>query len=122
MGKRLLVCAVVLLLVAGISLAGEKEKAAKEDTWKGWVTDTMCGAKGQKAAHADCATKCVKEMGAKWALYNSADGKVYVLEPQEKAAEHAGHHVKVKGSVEGNTIKAAAIEVVAEEKAAEKKM
>jgi len=119
MGKRLFVSVVAVLLLAGVVLAGEEGKA-KEGTWSGWVTDTMCGAKGQKASHADCATKCVKEMGAKWALYNDADGKVYMLEPQDKAAPHAGQQVKVKGTVEGTTIKVSSIEM-AEKKEGEKK-
>jgi hypothetical protein len=119
MSKRLLVSLLAVLLVAGVSLAGEKSKEAS-DSWTGWITDTMCGAKGEKAAHADCATKCVKEMGAKWALYNSSDGKLYVLEPQDKAAGHAGQHVKVKGTVEGNTIKLVAIEPTGEQKGKEK--
>ncbi len=106
MGKRLLICAVALLLAAGISLAGGK---GKEGSWTGWVTDTHCGAKGAKDGHTACANKCVKEMGAKYALYNMADKQVYVLDPQDKAADHAGHYVTVTGSVEGDTIKVASI-------------
>lgn len=102
MGKRLLICAVALLLAAGISLAGGK---GKEGSWTGWVTDTACGAKGASESHAACATKCVKEKGAKYALYNPTDKKVYVLDPQDKAAGHAGHYVTVKGTAEGDTIK-----------------
>lgn len=113
MTKRLLVCAVAVLLVAGLSLAASQ---AKEDSWTGWVTDTHCGAKGQSAKHADCAKKCVEGMGAKYALYTPADKKVYVLDPQDKAAAHAGDHVTVKGTVEGDTIKITSIEVAPEPK------
>lgn len=121
MGKRLLVCTVAVLLVAGVSLAGEKAATkGKEGSWIGWVTDTHCGAKGGKEGHTDCATKCVKGMGAKYALYNPADGKVYTLEPQDKVAAHAGHHVKVKGTVEGDTLKVASIEMTGEQKGIEK--
>jgi hypothetical protein len=38
---------------------------------------------------------------------------VYILDPQEKATGHAGHHVTVKGSVEGDSIKVSSIEMAA---------
>lgn len=103
MGKRVLICVAALLLVASVGLAGDKE-----GNWTGWVTDTMCGAKGNNASHADCAHKCVKEMGAKYALYSS-EGKVYVLDPQEKAESLAGKHVKVTGTLAEDTIKVESI-------------
>jgi hypothetical protein len=92
-----------LLFVAGIAFTGQKD-TGKAGSWSGVITDDMCGAKGAKAEHAACASKCVKEHGAKYALYNAADKKVYILDPQDKAAEHAGHEVTVAGTVDGNTI------------------
>jgi hypothetical protein len=92
-----------LLFVAGIAFTGQKD-TGKAGSWSGVITDDMCGAKGAKAEHAACASKCVKEHGAKYALYNTADKKVYILDPQDKAAEHAGHEVTVAGTVDGNTI------------------
>ncbi len=111
MSKRLAVCVVALLIVAGISLA-----AGKEGSWTGWITDNTCGAKGDNAKHAGCATKCVKEHGAKYALYNPSDKKVYILDPQDKVAEHAGHRVIVKGTAEGDTITITSISMAPEEK------
>jgi hypothetical protein len=116
MMKRLLICSLALVLVAGFSLASAKDN--KDGSWTGWVTDSMCGAKGGSAKHADCANKCVKEHGAKYALYNPADKKVYVLDPQDKLAEHAGHFVKVTGTVDGETIKVKSIEMAPEPKPA----
>jgi hypothetical protein len=103
MVKRLTICAIALLFVAGIAFTGQKD-TAKSGSWSGWITDDMCAAKGAKADHAACAAKCVKEHGAKYALYNTEDKKVYILDPQDKAAEHAGHEVTVAGTVDGNTI------------------
>ena len=113
MTKRLLICSLALVLVTGFSLASAKDK---EGSWTGWVTDSMCGAKGASAKHADCANKCVNDHGAKYALYNPADKKVYALDPQAKLAEHAGHFVKVTGTAEGETIKVKSIEMVPEPK------
>ncbi len=113
MSKRLLTCAVVLLVAASLSLAGGK---GKEGSWTGWVTDDHCGAKGASEGHAACAAKCVKEMNAKYALYNPTDKKVYALNPQDKAADHAGHYVTVKGTVDGDTITADSIAMATPEK------
>jgi len=51
----------------------------------------------------------VKEKGAKYVFVNDADKKVYVVDAQDKVAEHAGHHVTVKGSVDGDNLKLASI-------------
>lgn len=101
--KRVMMGAVAVLFLAGIAFTGQKD-AAKSGSWSGWITDSACGAKGASAEHASCATKCVKEQGAKYALYNAEDKKVYILDPQDKAAEHVGHQVTVKGTADGNTI------------------
>jgi Protein of unknown function (DUF5818) len=77
--------------------------AADMGTWSGWITDTACAAKGASASHAECATKCVKEKGAKWALYNSADKSVWVLSDQEGAAKMVGKEVTVKGTADAST-------------------
>jgi hypothetical protein len=111
--KRLLVCFGALLFLFGLEQGSAK---GKEGSWTGWVTDTHCGAKGDNSKHADCAKKCVKQMGAKFALYTPADKKVNILDPQDKVAEHAGHHVKVKGALEGDTIKLTSIEMTGEQK------
>ena len=51
--------------------------------------------------------------GAKYVFVNDADKKVYAIENQEKVADHAGHHVTVKGAVEGDTLKLSSIEMAA---------
>lgn len=112
MSKRLLICALVLVLSAAIVGATQ----GKDGSWTGWVTDTHCGAKGDNTKHADCARKCVEGMGAKYALYNPTDKKVYILEPQDKLTAMAGKLVKVTGTVDGETIKFGSIEEVKGEK------
>lgn len=115
MAKRLLIVLVALAFVANLSWAAG---AAKDSSWVGWVTDTHCGAKGDNTKHAACATKCVKEMGAKWALYTPSDKKVYTLEgDSEKVAALAGQYVKVSGTADGDTIKVQTIAQTPEPKA-----
>jgi hypothetical protein len=77
----------------------------------GWISDSNCGAKGANAGAAECTTKCVKEKGAKYVFVNDADQKVYAIDAQEKVAAHAGHHVTVKGDVQGDAIKLTKIEM-----------
>jgi hypothetical protein len=42
---------------------------------------------------------------------NDADKKVYVIDDQDKVAAHSGHHVTVKGTVEGETLKLNSIDM-----------
>jgi hypothetical protein len=118
MKRKLLVCTFALLFVAGFTVAADK---GDEKTWTGWVTDTHCGAKNAEGGnHGGCAKKCVEGSGAKFALYDPTSKKIYVLDPQDKATPHAGNHVKVKGTAEGDTIKVASIEPTGEQKGHEK--
>jgi hypothetical protein len=82
-----------------------------DGSWTGWVTDENCGAKGAKAEHKGCAESCVKR-GARWALYNTSDQKVYILSDQKGAAGLAGQEVVVKGKLvkENNTIEVTSME------------
>lgn len=112
MTKRLLATAVAVLLFGGIGFAASAKKAQKtpkERTFVGVVTDTHCGLKGHMGPAAECVKKCV-DGGAKYAL--GYRGKVYVLDPQDMAADHAGARVRVKGTMEGDTIHATSIEAV----------
>ena len=84
---------------------------AADGTWTGYISDSHCGAKGAKAGHEECAAKCVKEHDAKYVFVNDADHKVYAIDAQDKVAEHAGHHVTVKGTVDGDNLKLANIEM-----------
>jgi hypothetical protein len=82
---------------------------AADGTWTGYISDSQCGVKGASEKHADCAAKCVKEHGAKYVFVNDADKKVYAIDAQDKVAAHAGHHVTVTGSVDGDTLKLASV-------------
>jgi len=108
MMKRFAVTAAAILLSVGLSYAATKtaKAAPKEKTFHGVVTDTHCGAKGHMGDPVACIKKCVGA-GSKYAL--ASRGKVYVLDPQEMAAEHPAQHVVVKGTLSGDTITATSI-------------
>ena len=109
MTKRLLTAAIAVFFVAGLSFAaGTTAQKAKVQTLTGVITDTHCGAKGHMGSADECVKKCIS-MGAKYAL--AVGKKVYVIDPQEMAAKHpGGAEVRVKGTVEGDTIHATSIE------------
>ena len=98
--------------IAAALLAGTFAMAA-DSSWTGWISDSQCGVKGANEKAGECTTKCVKEHGAKYVFVNDADKKVYVVDAQDKVADHAGHHVTVKGTVEGDTLKLTSIEMAA---------
>ena len=104
MKVRLAVAIAATLFAGALTMAGD-------GSWTGWISDSQCGAKGANAGARDCTIKCVKEHGAKYVFVNDADKKVYVVDAQDKVADHAGHHVTVKGTVEGDTLKLKSIEM-----------
>lgn len=97
-GFGLMLCTAILALGA-------------DGSWTGYISDSACGAKGASEKHAACATKCVKEKGAKYVFVNDADHKVYSIDAQDKVADHAGHHVTVKGMVHGDDLMLTSIEM-----------
>ena len=109
----LLACLAVACLVA--APVGAAAAAAASGSWTGWITDEACGAKGTKAAHKDCATKCF-EKGSKAVFYNDADKKIYKLDKQDEAKAHVGAEVEVTGDLDGDSIKVTSIAEMKPEK------
>jgi Protein of unknown function (DUF5818) len=101
-----------LRFAAGMAalLFGAALTLAAEGTMTGYIADSKCGAKGANEGARDCTIKCVKS-GEKYVFVNDADKKVYAIDAQDKVADHAGHHVTVKGTVEGDTLKLDNIEM-----------
>jgi hypothetical protein len=83
---------------------------AADSTMSGYISDSHCGAKGAKEGHEQCATKCVSG-GGTYVFVDDADHKVYAIDAQDKVAPHAGHHVTVKGTVDGDKLKLASIDM-----------
>ncbi len=99
MARRFLAAGAILSFAGSLILFAANRP---EQTWQGYVTDTYCGFnRVNKAPTASCTLECVKKEHAKYAFYNFADKKVYVLNPQAEAAKYAGKTVTVKGTVGG---------------------
>lgn len=99
MKKLLLLCLAVSLLLFMVGLA----VAADSSTVNGYVSDSMCGAKGASTSHAACMTKCLGK-GAKAVIVTDADQKVLTVENPEVLKGHEAHHVAVTGHVTGDSI------------------
>src|ERR1700688_2332015 len=90
--------AIAVVLCAGaLAMAGD-------GSWTGDIADSKCGSKEPHAGARERTIKCAKA-GSKYVFVNDADKKVYALDDQDKVAEHAGHHVTVKGTVDGDTLR-----------------
>jgi hypothetical protein len=100
--RKIALLAFAVLVFGRLSLAGGK-------TFTGVVSDTHCGIKHSTPGNADCVEHCVSG-GAKYVLVSS-DGNVYLLDAQDKFKGLGGKSVKVKGSLQGHTIK---VETVSE--------
>ena len=101
--KRIAAAIGVFALLAGAPRAAEQ-------TWKGQISDNLCGAKHEEAAEGqgkmpdrDCTLACVRG-GSKFALV--VDGKVFQIANQdlEDLKTHAGHTVTVTGELKGQEI------------------
>ena len=103
MRTRFALAMAVLFLVSAVAIAADS-------SWTGYIADSKCGAKAAHEGARECTVKCVQE-GAKYVFVNDADKKVYAVADQEKVADHAGHHVTVTGSLEGDTMKVTSVEM-----------
>ena len=66
-----------------------------DGSWTGWISDDMCGAKNAQAGGGECASRCVKEHGAKYVFVNDSDKKVYSIDAQDKVSPHDGSALKL---------------------------
>lgn len=124
MTKHILVVSAVFLLAGASSFSAAADK--KTETWRGYVTDTWCGLhRATEAPTLECTNLCLRNRGAKYALYDVVNNKLYVLSPQEQAARYAAKMVIVtgtlgesaqmvtaQGAIPGATIIASSISVV----------
>jgi hypothetical protein len=95
-------------------LAAVLTSSAADASWTGYIADSKCGAQAANDGARECTLKCVKA-GAKYVFVNDRDKKVYAIDDQDqsKVADHAGHHVSVKGALDGQTLKLSSIEMAA---------
>ena len=83
---------------------------AMAESLSGYIVDKNCASKAAMLGNEACAQRCIK--GGAPAVLVSGD-KIYTIDAdsQKKAAEHAGHKVKVDAKVAGDTITINSIEM-----------
>lgn len=100
--KRFWVACAVILFAGALGFVAAAN--AKTETWKGYVTDTWCGLDREtKTPTVACTNLCLSNKGAKYALFDVVNNKLYVLDPQEQAAKYAAQLVTVTGTLGGST-------------------
>ncbi len=98
MSKRFLATVAVILFAGALSFLAAAN--GKTETWKGYVTDTWCGLHREtEAPTVACTNLCLQNKGAKYALYDVVNNKLYVLNPQDEAAKYAAKMVIVTGTL-----------------------
>ena len=105
-----------VLLIAGllapswipVTPSAFAQSKAKTQTVTGFIGDTICGITHISGSSKTCTLRCVKNMGAKYAL---VVGKtVYTLEGKEADLEKlAGERAKVTGVIQGTTLKVSSV-------------
>jgi type 1 fimbria pilin len=104
MFKRALLGMAAFLFAAGVGFAAPQAAAPSATShWHGYVTDSKCAMNAKARTDSACVKKCV-DAGDKYVLYDTATKKVYQLDPQSAVADHAGHHVSISGTMDGDTI------------------
>jgi hypothetical protein len=99
MKKIILFCLALSLVLSVVSFSF----TADTTTVNGYVSDSMCGAKGAKDGHTDCANKCIAK-GAGYVVVTDGDQNVLTVSNPEALKGHEGHHVAVTGEVASGSI------------------
>jgi hypothetical protein len=90
-------------LFAGVGFAAPKAATTTTKSWSGYITDSKCATNAKMRTDEACVKKCVAG-GEKLVLYDTYNKKVYQLDPQTDVEAHASHHVRVYGTLDGDTI------------------
>lgn len=95
-------------VVLGAVLAAQGQAAAP-GPWSGVIINSGCTADEAFAEAGKCFEKA---LGTKLVLYDDTTRQMFQIEPQEKAAGHIGDAVTVRGTLDGDTIRGASVELL----------
>jgi hypothetical protein len=100
--KKILTIAAMVAMFCFTASAAEKKGA-----WNGWVGDAKCGA----GVKADCVKKCL-DAGEKMVFVTDKDKKVISVANPDALKDHAGHHVRVEGTIDNDTLTVASVKML----------
>ncbi len=106
--KRFFLYLLALFSIAPLAVAGQNN-TTKSASWSGVLVFSSCNADEAFAESPEC-TRNVP--GAKLSLYDDTNRVMYGLEPQESVTAHLGDTVTVRGTLDGDTIHMASIELM----------
>jgi len=124
------ILAALMVFVLTSSLAAQTPTSV---TATGYLTDTMCGAKGATSKHIDCPKRNVASGKAQYAIYDEASRRLYILDlgtqaggteagkmpaVQQLIEQHLGQRVRITGTVSSTPITRAGQSLVPDTEAA----
>jgi hypothetical protein len=98
----------LLFSIASIALA-QQNNVTNPGAWSGVLVSSACNADEAFNESPECSRNVP---GAKLALYDDTSRVMYGLDPQEKVAAHLGDTVTIRGTLDGDTIQLASIELM----------
>ncbi len=110
MNKHMWACAFTILLAAVFTPASQLENT-KAGSWSGVIVNASCSADDAFAEAAKCTAETP---GASLALYDDTIRQVYALDSQDQAKGHLGDSVTVQGTLQGNAIHVASLQMFSE--------
>jgi hypothetical protein len=113
--KRLCLYLAAFFSIAPLAVAGQNNarnsatnSATNSGSWSGVLVSSSCNPDEAFNESPEC-NKNVP--GAKLSLYDDTNRVMYGLEPQESVSAHLGDAVTVRGTLDGNMIQIASIEL-----------
>jgi hypothetical protein len=100
---------IVLLSAASLSALAQKTMA-NSGPWSGIIINSNCTPDEAFAEAAKCTEN--RGPGAKLVLYDDTTRQIFSLEPQDQAAGHLGDSVTVHGSLQGDVIERASVQLL----------
>lgn len=111
-GRRIFL-GLLLFSIASLALAqqnnAQQNNATQPGSWSGVLVSSACNADEAFNESPEC-TRSVP--GAKLALYDDTNRVIYSLEPQGKVSGKLGDTVTVRGTLDGDIIQLASIELM----------
>jgi hypothetical protein len=109
MSGRWLICAVAFLSLAVLTGAAQ-DTMATSGSWSGVIMNGVCDADKAFAGLPECTQKALP--GAMLVLYDDNIRHIYKLDPQDPALGMEGESVTIHGTLDGDTIHVASVQVV----------
>ena len=89
-----------LAITAAVLMTSGAFAASMKGSWNGWVSDAKCGASKIDAA---CVKTC-EDAGSPLVFVSDKDNSVLQVSNQDVLKDHEGHHIRVKGTVDGDKL------------------